>query len=160
MNKRSVEAVVQTCSVKEVLLEISQNSQVFSCEFCEISKNTFLHKTPLVAVFGRDTFDLNWGKKEPICTQWKLFQLKNWQCYSHSLIQCRFFQKMLQVDFGSQNYNDSCPTSVINSDFFKISALFPLISSEISEKCLRVFRKIWDIKQRFNSTKVSAEVLP
>ena len=70
MNKRSVEAVVQTCSVKEMLLEISQNWQVFSCEFCEISKNNFLHKTPLVAVFARDTFDLNWGKEEPICTQW------------------------------------------------------------------------------------------
>ena len=24
-------------------------TQVFSCEFCEISKNTFLHCTPLVA---------------------------------------------------------------------------------------------------------------
>ena len=24
-------------------------AQVFSCEFCEISKNTFFHKTPLVA---------------------------------------------------------------------------------------------------------------
>ena len=24
-------------------------AQVFSCEFCKISKNTFLHKTPLVA---------------------------------------------------------------------------------------------------------------
>ena len=63
------EAVAQRCSVIEVLLEISQNSpentcarasflmklqvqacnfnkkenlaQVFSCEFCEISKNTF-----------------------------------------------------------------------------------------------------------------------
>ena len=63
------EAVAQTCSVKEVFLEISQNLQentsatvsilinlqawacnfikietlarVFSCEFCEISKNTF-----------------------------------------------------------------------------------------------------------------------
>ena len=26
---------------KMVFLDISQNSQVFSCEFCEISKNTF-----------------------------------------------------------------------------------------------------------------------
>ena len=65
------EAVVQRCSVKKVLLEISQNSQentcarisfliklqakkeilaqVFSCEFCEISKNTFFYRTPLVA---------------------------------------------------------------------------------------------------------------
>ena len=24
-------------------------TQVFSCEFCEISKNTFLYRTPLVA---------------------------------------------------------------------------------------------------------------
>ena len=68
------EAVVLRCSVKKVLLEISQNSQentcardsflinlhlnfiekeslaqVFSCEFCEISKNTFFYRTPLVA---------------------------------------------------------------------------------------------------------------
>ena len=46
------EAVVQGCSLKKVFLEISQNSrpatflkkslaQVFSCEFCKISKNTF-----------------------------------------------------------------------------------------------------------------------
>ena len=25
--------------------------QAFSCEFCEISKNTFLHRTPLMAAF-------------------------------------------------------------------------------------------------------------
>ena len=56
------------CSVKKVFLEISQNSQenscarvvcnfikketlarVFSCEFFEISKNTFFYRTPLVA---------------------------------------------------------------------------------------------------------------
>ena len=55
------EAVVRGCPLKKVFLEISQNSQentcarvsfylnckketlaqVFSCEFCEISKNTF-----------------------------------------------------------------------------------------------------------------------
>ena len=71
------EAVFRRCSVNKVFLEISQNSQenscirvsfliklqaeacnfikketlaqVFSCEFCEISKNTFSHRTPLVA---------------------------------------------------------------------------------------------------------------
>ena len=42
------ETVAQSCSVTKVFLEISQNSQentcaqVFSCEFCEISKNTFV----------------------------------------------------------------------------------------------------------------------
>ena len=76
------EAVVQRCPVKKVFLEISQNSQentcarvsflrklqaikeetltqVFSCEFCEISKNTFLHGTPLVAASGE------WQKYAP-----------------------------------------------------------------------------------------------
>ena len=68
------ESVVQSCSVKNVFVEISQNSQentwarvsflikqagnfikketlaqVFSCEFCDISKNTFLHRATLVA---------------------------------------------------------------------------------------------------------------
>ena len=65
------EAIVQTCSVKKVFLEISQNSQentcarvslgcnfikkealaLFSCEFYEISINTFSYRTPLVAAF-------------------------------------------------------------------------------------------------------------
>ena len=47
-------------------------AQVLSCEFCEISKNTFLHRTPLVAaseqVFQKsfvgntcmETLQLNW----------------------------------------------------------------------------------------------------
>ena len=66
------EAVVQRCSVKKEFLEISQNSQEnncarvsffnkvaglrpatllkkFSCEFCEIFKNTFSYRTALVA---------------------------------------------------------------------------------------------------------------
>ena len=70
-------AVIQRCSVKNVFLNILQNSQentcarvsfywscklggcnfikkkslaqVFSCEFCKISKNTFSYRTPLVA---------------------------------------------------------------------------------------------------------------
>ena len=58
----------QRCSVKKVFLEIYHNSQentcarvsfliklqkqVFSCEFCEISKNTFYCRTPLVAASG------------------------------------------------------------------------------------------------------------
>ena len=71
-----LDAVVQKCSVKKVSLQISQNSQentcarvsflinfqssgnfikketlaqIFSYEFCEISKSTFLYKAPLVA---------------------------------------------------------------------------------------------------------------
>ena len=77
-----LEAVAQRCSVKKVFLEISQNSeentcarvpfliksqaetcnfiqketlaQVFSSEFCEISKNTFSYRTPPVAA-SRDS---------------------------------------------------------------------------------------------------------
>ena len=63
------QAVVRRCSVKKTFLEISQHSQentcvrvsfpikfkvehlaqVFSCEFCEIPKNTFSYRTPPVA---------------------------------------------------------------------------------------------------------------
>ena len=40
-----IEAVVQRCSV---FLKISQSSQENTCEFCEISKNTFFYRTPLM----------------------------------------------------------------------------------------------------------------
>ena len=57
------EAVAWRCSVKKVFLEILQNSQentcarvsfliklqVSGCEFCEISKDTFFHRTPPIA---------------------------------------------------------------------------------------------------------------
>ena len=68
------EAVAQTCSVKKMFLEILQNSQentcakvffikkealaqLLSCEFCEISKNTFFYRTPLV-VASLHTYNL------------------------------------------------------------------------------------------------------
>ena len=59
------EVVVRRCSVKKEFLKILQNSQentcarvsikketlaqVFSCEYCEISKNTFSYRAPPVA---------------------------------------------------------------------------------------------------------------
>ena len=57
----TIEAVSQRCSVKKVFLEISQNSKenncarkitlslLFSCRFCEITKNAFSYWTPPVA---------------------------------------------------------------------------------------------------------------
>ena len=30
-------------------------AQVFSCEFCEISENTFSHRTPTMAALKRDS---------------------------------------------------------------------------------------------------------
>ena len=68
MQTFSLEAVIGRCSVKKMFLEIWQNSQentcrpepynfvkketlaqVFFCEFCVISKNTFSYITPPVA---------------------------------------------------------------------------------------------------------------
>ena len=63
--KEHSEAVARRCSIKKLFLETSQNSQekncarvsflkketlaqVFSCEFCEISENTFSYRTPPV----------------------------------------------------------------------------------------------------------------
>ena len=58
------------CSVKKGFLEISQISQekfkketlaqVFSCEFCEISKNTFLLEYLRVTNFRASSVFLNW----------------------------------------------------------------------------------------------------
>ena len=66
-NIDDAEAVTRMCFVKEVCIQISQNTheniwpeacnfikkqtlkQVFSCEFCEIFKNTLLYRIPLVA---------------------------------------------------------------------------------------------------------------
>ena len=79
-------AVVQTCSVKKVLLESSQNlqentcarvsflikkrlcnfikkealAQVFSCNFCEISKNNFFYRTTLTATFALTYFGIKY----------------------------------------------------------------------------------------------------
>ena len=53
------EAVAQRCSVKKMFLEISENlqetikketlTQALSCEFCEISMNSFSYRTPPAA---------------------------------------------------------------------------------------------------------------
>ena len=36
-------------SLRPTILLKETLAQVFSCKFCEISKNTFIHRTPLVA---------------------------------------------------------------------------------------------------------------
>ena len=73
-HSEKIEAVAQRCSVKKVFLEILQNSeentcarvffltklqawgQVFFCEFCETSRNTFSYRTPPVVASGKINF--------------------------------------------------------------------------------------------------------
>ena len=54
------EAVAQRCSVKRCsevfFIKKETLAQVFSSEFCEISKNTFFHKTFLVAALRATSF--------------------------------------------------------------------------------------------------------
>ena len=50
-------AVAQTCSVKKVFLEISQNLQENTCEFYEVSKNTLFYRTPPLFEQMRFSFD-------------------------------------------------------------------------------------------------------
>ena len=66
-NNEWLKAVVLRCSIERMFLEISKNSQentcarvsfeilaqVFSCEFCEIFKNTFFYRAPPVAASVR-----------------------------------------------------------------------------------------------------------
>ena len=72
---QTTEAVVRRCFVKKVFLEILRSSQaqacnfikkeslaqMFSCEFCEISKNTFFYRTPPVAASKIRTKELCFG---------------------------------------------------------------------------------------------------
>ena len=72
---QTTEAVVRRCFVKQVFLEILRSSQaqacnfikkeslaqMFSCEFCEISKNTFFYRTPPVAASKTRTKELCFG---------------------------------------------------------------------------------------------------
>ena len=74
-----LEAVVQRCSVKNVFLEISQNSQentfppVFSCEFCKISEDSFSYRTII--------HDKNLDQKSSLLISRKFQKRYNW----HSL---------------------------------------------------------------------------
>ena len=69
MINRNTVAVARRCSEQKVFLDISQNSQentcervsfliketltqVFSCKFCEISKENFFNRKPPVAAYG------------------------------------------------------------------------------------------------------------
>ena len=40
-------------------IKIEILARVLSCEFCKISKNTFLYRTPLVITFSLKTFNIN-----------------------------------------------------------------------------------------------------
>ena len=68
----NLKAIIQTCSVKKAFLEISKNSQVLSCEFCEFSKNTFFDRTPLVATSRNhwNPIEIN-SFYDLTCTKWK-----------------------------------------------------------------------------------------
>ena len=68
----NLKAIIQTCSVKKAFLEISQNSQVLSCEFCEFSKNTFFDRTPLVTTSRNhwNPIEIN-SFYDLTCTKWK-----------------------------------------------------------------------------------------
>ena len=65
----SLEVVVQRCSVKRCSSKLACNfikketrAQVFSCEFCEISKNTFSPATLLKKRLGHRCFPVNFVK--------------------------------------------------------------------------------------------------
>ena len=106
-----IKPVFWRCSLEKVFLEISQNSQentcarvsfsikcspkacnfikketlaqVFSCQFCEISKNTFSYRTLLVAAFDQTLVELvciifivlnsNFGEEPVMLIMWSPF---------------------------------------------------------------------------------------
>ena len=59
------EAVGRMCSVKKMFLQ--SLAQVLSCEFCEISKNTFSYITPPVTASVQSTADLYLQNSQQQC---------------------------------------------------------------------------------------------
>ena len=104
-------------------------AQVFSCEFCEISKNTFLHRTPLVAGSG------NW---KLVTMQTNKTEVLFWENLSMSTHPYEWDQLQLIIQLflarGKNNVNvkvrsgneTSCWTANIentNIDFNPLSAI-------------------------------------
>ena len=118
-------------SVKKLFLEISQNSQentcarvsglvpatllkmrllmrLFSCEFCEISKNTFLHKTPLMAasvyssLYGR--LYVNHAQNQHF---WSFLIIYKGHCSSEILWQ-NLVSKQLWLNYWKRKFEKLC----------------------------------------------------
>ena len=81
-------------------------AQVFSCVFCEISKNTFYYRTPLRAAFGnrvlcRKTRERN--SNEKCCSDWKLVPFpwislhKKWSFPKDFFIKCDQIRSFLRI---------------------------------------------------------------
>ena len=81
-------------------------AQVFSCVFCEISKNTFYCRTPLGAAFGnrvlwRKTRERNLNEK--CCSDWKLVPFlwislhKKWSFPKDFFIKCDQIRSFLRI---------------------------------------------------------------
>ena len=97
---------------KETLVE------VFSCEFCEISKNTFFHRTPLVVASRNDIFIYKIIQVDQIKIYTSLF---SWLLKLKPKIMERFdwkkkfvfvFMHYLYHKFSSLNSQDLSPLSV------------------------------------------------
>ena len=73
-------------------------AQVFSCEFCEISKNTFFHRTPLVAASGSSIVQFQ--------ADWYLFPTisKRILDRSRKILHCHSHNKNWNLSKGIQNY--------------------------------------------------------
>ena len=71
--------------------------RVFSCEFCEISKNTFLHKTPLVAA---SVYSSLYGRLYVNHAQNQHFW--SFLIYIKAIVHQRFYERILLVNnYGS-----------------------------------------------------------
>ena len=130
------EAATGCVLYEKVLLEISQNSkkntciwvpfliklqacnfikketlaQVFSCEFCKISKNTFLHRTPLVAVSEYQSSSSNYWVNEVVKTWSKWWSERICECtVLVYLVEVTVLSVIFFLCLSTQSFRSSCP---------------------------------------------------
>ena len=85
-------------------------AQVFSCEFCKISKNTFLHRTPLVAVSEYQSSSSNYWVNEVVKTWSKWWSERICECtVLVYLVEVTVLSVIFFLCLSTQSFRSSCP---------------------------------------------------
>ena len=110
-------------------------AQVFSCEFCQISKNTFLHRTPLMA--ASETIHLVRLKKTQ---KRKLPGDTVMRCLEDQRDLSRGSHQRCSMKKGSQNSQENtCARASFLIKFFKKETLAQVFLQNTSERLLLLF---------------------
>ena len=125
----------QACNV----IKKETQGQVFSCEFCEISKNTFLYRTPLVV--ASETRSKEFQKNY---VAWKILCMCNFSI---------FIEPILLIFTDNENFRENTShiqTAILLRKYPVIGIFLGMLWNAFREICCRKL-----LRADFNSSKFS-----